>query len=310
MALTLTERLCQLLASLSIFLAILGTSSSFAQSQPPTPTPTETSQPPQADTEHRNEHAAQAERDAEPGSAVFEVAPTPDTAPDAPQKREKREKESATDWWLTVFTGIVALFTVFLAVCTGLLTCVARRQNQMTRTIERAYVTMSHDSGQENPGLTIKPEAGTATVIINVRNYGSTPADVTDVFLDLAFEALPAPGSYILPPGHQQTRAFLVTQNEFNYHRTFTGLDSNDLFAATEEGRKLWLYGYVDYRDSFGTRHRGGYMRRYERFDHTVPSGPLGMPPERDNNLVFDATRRFNYDRLRKRGEGNDWDEE
>ena len=130
------------------------------------------------------------------------------------------------------------------------------------------------------------------------------------MFLALAFDDLPPPGSYILPPGHQQTRVYLVTQDKFNHYVPFTGLDPDALMAVMEdEERKLWLYGYVDYRDRFGTRHRGGYMRRYERFDRTAAPDALGHLPERYNNLVFDPTPGFNYDRERERGEGNDWNE-
>ncbi len=278
-----------------------------AQSQPPVPTPTESSQPPQAEPPRADQPTADGGPEGEAGTTVIEPAQTPNAAAKAAQKHEKREAESATDW----FTGAVALFTGLLVICTGIWIWIAHRQNQIMRTIERAYVTMSHHSESGNPSLKIDPTEGTATVAIKVRNYGRTPAEVTDVFLALAFDALPPPHSYVLPPGHQQTRAFLVTQSEFNYHRTFGGLDPNDLMAVMEEveERKLWLYGYVDYRDSFGTRHRGGYMRQYCRFDHSVPPQVPGVPVESENNLIFDPTPKFNYDRRRRRGEGNDWDE-
>lgn len=209
-------------------------------------------------------------------------------------------------------TLITAIATAFIGAFTLALWMTTSDQLRHARRVERAYVTMSHHSRMGNPGLKIDPGAGTVAVRIGVRNYGRTPADVTDVFLALAFDALPPPHSYVLPPGHQQTRAFLVTQSDFNYHRTFDGLDSNDLFAVMEdegEKRKLWLYGYVDYRDSFGTRHRGGYMRRYERFNRMGTPDALGQLPERKNNLVFDPTLEFNFDRRRRRGEGNDWGE-
>lgn len=99
-------------------------------------------------------------------------------------------------------------------------------------------------------------------------------------------------------------------KHEEDHYVPFTGLDPDALMAVMEdEERKLWLYGYVDYRDRFGTRHRGGYMRRYERFDRTAAPDALGHLPERYNNLVFDPTPGFNYDRERERGEGNDWNE-
>ena len=40
----------------------------------------------------------------------------------------------------------------------------------------------------------------------------------------------------------------------------------------------LYLFGYVDYIDAFGQRHRGGYAR-------------LFMPEQKENNLVFVTER-------------------
>ncbi len=56
------------------------------------------------------------------------------------------------------------------------------------------------------------------------------------------------------------------------------------------------LIGYVDYLDKFGGRHRGGYARKFApELDGT------------DNNLIFVDQTGYNYDRSRKKGEGNDW---
>ena len=57
-------------------------------------------------------------------------------------------------------------------------------------------------------------------------------------------------------------------------------------------------HGYVDYIDQFGQRHRGGYARVYDPRLDTEPSR---------NNLLFITQKGYNYDRLRKRGEGSDW---
>ena len=44
------------------------------------------------------------------------------------------------------------------------------------------------------------------------------------------------------------------------------------------------LLTYVDYRDAFGDRYRSGYARRY-------------VPAAAANNLVFETTEGYNYDR-------------
>ena len=60
----------------------------------------------------------------------------------------------------------------------------------------------------------------------------------------------------------------------------------------------LYLIGYVDYIDQFGQRHRGGYARMYK---------PLTVLLQNQNNLFYVIQEGYNYDRLRKRGEGEDW---
>ena len=137
-------------------------------------------------------------------------------------------------------------------------------------------------------------------IVIEVRNCGRTPAEITDVFVDLGFDALPRAGSYVLPPSHEQTRHFLVTEGVFEHRVGFQGLNSDVLSAVKGGTKKLWVYGYVDYRDSLRRRHRGGYMRRFD-------PGIILLP---GNNLVIDSTPGFNYDRLRAPDEGFDWNEE
>ena len=60
-------------------------------------------------------------------------------------------------------------------------------------------------------------------------------------------------------------------------------------------GQILVVYGFVDYIDAFGVRHRGGYARQY------VPN------VQGNNNLVFLDHPSYDYDRPRRPGEGNDW---
>jgi hypothetical protein len=76
---------------------------------------------------------------------------------------------------------------------------------------------------------------------------------------------------------------------------------------------------YVDYIDQFGKRHRSGYGRLYYHWAEIKgpqPNDP-GVPSRQAveqrymtrNNLVFMTQAGYNYDRERKEGEGNDWNE-
>ena len=158
---------------------------------------------------------------------------------------------------------------------------------------ERAYVKISHLEAGINIGLT-----GTAQMTVKVKNFGRTPARITDVILTykllLSTEPLPTAPDYSATPALQPLQAFLVTEDELFFSRTFAlGPQNNDLEDGT---KRLWLYGYVDYIDTFGERHRAGYASRYS-------------PGPTSDNLTMVAQEAYNYDRPRKKGEGNDWDE-
>jgi len=68
------------------------------------------------------------------------------------------------------------------------------------------------------------------------------------------------------------------------------------------EGKmKVWAYGFVDYSDRLGKKHRSGYGRRYS---HMVDTKPQGLSEEKfakRNNLLFMNEQGYNYDRERKK---------
>lgn len=198
----------------------------------------------------------------------------------------------------TAATGLIAVFTVVLAWATS-------RIYKHSAASERAYIDISHHGP---PGLEIDPSAGKAKLKVTVTNRGRTPARVTDMFLDLAFDVLPTKPHYTLPQNHEPARVFLVTQSKFKYTIEILA-DQDALNAAAEDEKSLWVFGYVDYKDIFGKRHRAGYMRRYCRFDYSNPRSTPTFPVERKNNLIFDPIPGYNYDRRRRwwKREGNDW---
>lgn len=280
------------------------------------------SESPQVQAEQKTDSPIESEHRAQQKDQAGGPSPTAIPKVSAQTDAEDRDatskysSEKGTEYWpwpilgfrLKITDSLLAVFSSLLVVFTGLLWFATKRVYKHTAASERAYVTISHHSP---PGLDIDVAAGTARVLVKVRNSGRTPAYVTDVVLQLAFDSLPPPSWDKAPPAHPAVRHFLVTQTEFEHTTVFAGLDSDVLLAVTEDERRAWLVGYVDYRDSFKLRHRGGYMRRYERFDHAIPPDIPGVPVERSNNLIFDPTPGYNYDRPRRRWkwkrEGNDW---
>jgi hypothetical protein len=113
------------------------------------------------------------------------------------------------------------------------------------------------------------------------------------------------PNNQSLPRGPKYARfwgeipqAFLVAQEEFFYNVPVS--ISAEQMAAVNNAftHTLYLVGYVDYIDQFGQRHRGGYARMYK---------PLTEFLKGQNNLVYVVQEGYNYDRRRRRAEGEDW---
>jgi hypothetical protein len=193
---------------------------------------------------------------------------------------------SAEDW--------IALFSLFTGVAIVGQWTAMLRTNKHFRIGERSYVKMSH----EPPGIKWESDtSGNFKVVLKITNHGRTPGNVTDVVTNFF---LPPSKMRIteLPPSVRhtflkETKAFLVHGDYIYQHAdlSVTVEERNDILA----GRVVLIfYGYVDYIDQFNVRHRGGYGRKY------LPTGV-------EQNLVFPDEGLFNYDRVRKTGEGIDW---
>ena len=169
------------------------------------------------------------------------------------------------------------------------------------RLAERAYVKMSHVP----PGVRwIKEHPELCEVEVEIKNYGRTPANVTDARIGAALleNGKPLPDEFPYGSAKRESfpNAFLVTNEAFFLQPKSIPLRGKDLTDTKCYGKTLWIFGHVDYIDTFNQRHRSGYVRI---FNPHVDDG-------KRNNLFYMTERRYNYDRPRKNGEGNDWDEE
>jgi hypothetical protein len=213
---------------------------------------------------------------------------------------------------IAVFTWALARSTKRLWIETKEASTIAKKSAdaalktaQNMEAAERAYVKMSHLL----PGVRFEQD-GTicrVTVQMRIKNYGRTPAKVTNILFFHQWlpqgEPLPRTPDYPQSVGDEAPKMFLVTDEE-----VFTPQHTQSVTFTVEDVRNgvkhLWLYGYVDYIDQFGQRHRSGYASAYNsQFDLTA-EGRTDV-----DNLVFVTQEGYNYDRPRKRGEGNDWDE-
>src|SRR5438034_9162737 len=115
---------------------------------------------------------------------------------------------------------------------------------------ERAYVKMSHiEPGFRSGGLD-SFEAG-----IKIENFGRTPAEITDVTLNIlvldAETPLTVVPEYSRPPEQQAFHALLIAGENFTVYPEFK-VSLGDKAAVIDGEKTLYILGYVDYIDKFG----------------------------------------------------------
>ncbi len=287
--------------SVSTLCSIFAVGLCLASSNPPAPTPFKSAGEPKTQTANNKDEAGKDKRATLQQPAIVEVLKTPVIQVETTDKTEKHRDYTDGEWWLVYATVALAFITLGLAIYTAKLYAstkkiasdaesAATNSINLTRTIERAYVQMSHFSNEHVHGLSVNPITGYCTVTINIKNYGATPAKITRIFLTKrALIALPTIPDYTIDIGdlaEQPIQAFLMKDSDVNVGFQFW-MNVSDLPLIREREKQLVVYGFVDYTDQFGRNFRGKYARNY------VP----GLIP---NNLIFVPQPGYNDDEERK----------
>lgn len=267
------------------------------------------------------------QRGSDKNPITVKVLPTPDAETKAAQEEKQRHEKAVEDKrladatvWLAIVTTALAIFTALLWLATYRLAKDARntanRQARETQdslriakqsadaalktaqnmeAAERAYIKMSHTEHglyQDQPNM--------FALHLRVRNFGQTPATVTDLVLAkhllIENQRLPASPDYSQRAEGEPPNYFLVRDDEF-FTPIYFPIAEQELSAINTGTHILYVIGYVDYVDKFGHRHRAGYARRYKPIRGS------------SDNLKIVIQTGYNYDRQRKPGEGNDWNE-
>ena len=181
-------------------------------------------------------------------------------------------------------TLVIAIFTVTLWNATaGLL--------NHGREVERAYVKLSHANDLRLQGN------GHLAVRMEIKNWGRTPAQITDMVIgcDIRTSRVPLPEHPPYPGrvGKNVVHAFLVAGEGFFVTNPIKRVFTDEERLSIERGTQvLTLMGYVEYRDKFDRTHRAGYARTY--LPHR-PGDLMNVLPA--DNLVFVTQENYNYDR-------------
>ena len=238
----------------------------------------------------------------------------------ASEIKESKTPEKQQEWFsellkiniadivIACFTVVIGIWTICLTNATRNLAAISEKQEESTRIIERAYVKISHCP----PGL-----VGTCNINghyvahLNIKNFGETPATITSFFVTFKMlpheTTLPDNPEYGTETG-EPIKVFLVRNDEFFTYRKVT-LSSGDFQRIETKVIDLYIYGYVNYVDQFGIRHQSGYARFYDPGQNIRQSGVTDEEFANRSNLNFVTNPNYNYDRERKPGDGNDWNE-
>lgn len=289
-----------------------------AQSQPPSPGPSIGSQTPQEQTESQK---------AQPNDAKAPVVtPSGQNPTQQPEQRTAPQTQQSSANWGDWFTGDranwgILLLTFVLAVIGFFQWWATHTANKHYVVIERAYISMSHHPpGLNIPGLVSTGQDGGAVrdveVYVAIKNYGNTPANVTYALVQLLNRSEPLPEH---PPydesGLKSVSVSTVKGDDFTFFhsRPISFGDIEDIRNGTSP-KKLYVIGYADYIDKFGSRHRAGFGRWYNPVTDDVrlyqdENGTVDLKALNErNNLLFITQPNYNYDRERKNGEGKDWE--
>ncbi len=299
-------------ALIAIALAACWVSAASAALQPPAPTPAKTASQPERQAGQEQKQAEYDKRGTKALPLVIEISQSPVVKAETTDKTEKRHDYASSEWWLVYLTGSLVAVTFGLAVYTGKLyratvtlgqeaKASGETQNANTSKAlkiseehanyiaasERGYVKLS----EIEPGVQPVDGKNFCVIQFEVKNFGKTPAHVTDVRIEskaLEFgERLPDPFPFG-PHSEAFPNGFLMPGE------SLTVITSVSRASVDDGSKQLWFFGRVDYIDAFGKRWRGGYARKYV--------------DRKDGNLRRDFERRTDFDRPRNPNEGDDWD--
>lgn len=185
----------------------------------------------------------------------------------------------------------ITIFTCLVMVFTGLTWWTYQGILTSTKSIERAYVKMSHrGKGVIIVGDRLNDRIKDYAIKMIVKNWGNTPAQVTHCLL--TWECLSESEGLPSVPNYGEGRVnfegnFLVRGESFSFEELLN-LTQDDMKRIAEPIKThiLYIFGYVDYIDKFGEQYRAGFISRYS---------PMAKELRSVNNP------RYNYDCKQKK---------
>jgi len=176
-------------------------------------------------------------------------------------------QEAISDAWIQIATILSAVSTLVIAIFTWLTWCVYRAQLAAAKLSDRAWLV-------PDIGLIEKTSVGgTSQVIVKVLNTGKTPAWVKSAgsngwWVDRDHPLPGSPKYTVMSPFPQRGSPL----SPGGYIPQGISLSDAQLARAVRGEISLYVFGFVEYEDIYGTSHRTRYSYRAQNaLDLTHP---------------------------------------
>jgi len=247
---------------------------------------------------------AQVGTDAAP--MVVKTISQPKSDTELTQERIDQQHREHSDDLLVKFNGVLAVFTVILAISTislwletRLLRKLADQQaKDMKQSLALTKQSVDAAVALELPlfvveSTTIEPNDKTHT--ISLGNHGRTPAIITETCFVTKLDHALAPNPRYPMHDVEEIEVSRIVENghEFPISRSST-LSEENWNSVLKGETILWVYGYLDYLDFLKMKRRTGFCFAYmPRPDKLYPS-----MPSRKGEWVQQGPSAYTYDRL------------
>jgi len=223
----------------AILVVVLVAVGDGAFSQQPPPSGPEVRQPPKPEATSSQQPATADQRGTEEAPLVVKILPTLKTQEEARREREDREEKAASDRWLIILTGLLALgtFLQFLALVVIIRT---------TRRQVRAYVFIQ--GGEIR--LINNDTAIMATIIL--KNFGQTPGYDFETWTNIRIGNPNEPIFGAIKTAAQ--KSIIAPSADLQAPSQFIPITPQERAAINSGIRVIYVWGEVKYRDAFGKR--------------------------------------------------------
>ncbi|NOS77099.1 MAG: hypothetical protein HOP35_04070 [Nitrospira sp.] len=248
-----------ILAALILALSSANAKVNANQLQNPIPSPSKSSKPPQEQPTASAQQANPYQPQPNLPQIIINVVPPQKTKEESDREAKAQEDKASSDWWMTIFNGLLVVFTAILVIVgtwqghqNRKSANAARDANEIAKAslqiIQRARIVVSHRGELLKIGE--KPKA-----TLGIHNIGSTPAYVIRVetwgaIFNYPYEDFPVnskiedtTGTIIHPQSFHDTLIDIELPN---------ALTSEDLAHITQGTKHFCFRILIKYRDAFG----------------------------------------------------------